>query len=182
MVPTLNIGDIVFAKSINASEIVTSTENGDIVVIKGPQYYFEQGYPQQFLDLANNTPIIHRVVEKSFNPSDGLWYFVTKGDANLEVDGAYTLINYTSDGSYFTVGYNASNAIKIPQTQIIGKVYFSIPGVGYFQMYSTAILCFLGTLFVIVLIMDRLKIQISIKFSRMGRSGELQSSGYSGNE
>src|SRR5271157_1226520 len=182
MEPTLNIGDLVFVNKINASRIVASETNGDIVVIKGPQYYFDHQYPKQFLNVENNTPIIHRVVEKYWNPNDSLWYFVTKGDANSVVDGALSLLNSSEDGNFFIVGYNSSNAIRIPETEIIGKVYFAIPFVGYFQIYSIEILSILGVLFVFFLIINLLKIEISIKIYRMDRSVEIRPPKHSDNE
>lgn len=172
MVPTLNIGDIVFIKKLNPSEACASPECGDIVAIKGPQYYFEQNYSKDFLNLANNTPIIHRIVEKEWNPSDKQWYFVTKGDANQFVDGGFYYLNSTNRQDSCIIGYNSTNAIKIPESQILGKVYLIIPYIGFFEIYSIQIFSILGGIFIVFLILSWRKIEITVNIRRKDKSGE----------
>jgi signal peptidase len=66
MVPTLNIGDIIFIKGMPAEKI----EVGTIVVFHSPREY--------------ETLVVHRVVERLNR--DGTVYFRTKGDFNRYVD------------------------------------------------------------------------------------------------
>ena len=182
MVPTLNVGDIVFIKRVNPSEIFASPEKGDIIAIKGPQYYFEQNYSMDFLKLANNTPIIHRVVEKLWNSSDQQWLFKTKGDANHFIDGALYYLNTTNSPDSCIIAYNASSAIEIPESQIIGKVYFILPFIGFFKIYSPLFFGIFGGLFIIFSILHWRKVEITIKIRRKDECGENKSGEHSKNK
>jgi len=66
MVPTLNVGDIIFIKGMPAEKI----EAGTIIVFHSPREY--------------DTLVVHRVVQKTNN--NGTIYFRTKGDFNRYTD------------------------------------------------------------------------------------------------
>jgi len=175
MTPTINVGDLAFAKNVDPSEIVASTDNGDIIVIKGPQYFLEKGYPKQFLNLPNNTPIIHRAIEKIFDPATNEWLFVTKGDANQFVDGGWSFINSSDDKGYFVVEYNSSSVIMVPQSQILGKIYFVIPFIGYCALFPLPIFCVLIALCVFFGILELRGLELTIKLRKRVESHEIQS-------
>ncbi len=168
MEPTINVGDLVFATKADPSEIITSEENGDIIVIKGPQYFLEKGYPKQFLNLPNNTPIIHRAIEKYFDSGSNQWFFITKGDANQFIDGGWDFLNQSDNGSYFLLEYNVSNLISIPQSEIIGKIYFKIPLIGYCAIFSLPIFCILIALCAFFGILEFRGLELSVKFKKRG--------------
>ncbi|OLS13867.1 MAG: hypothetical protein RBG13Loki_2544 [Promethearchaeota archaeon CR_4] len=163
MVPTLNVGDIVLAKNVDPSEIIASEEKGDIVVIKGPQYFWEKGYPKEFLNLPNNTPIIHRAVQKIFDPTTNEWLFVTKGDANQFVDGGWSFLNSSDDKNYYVVEYNSSSVIMVPQSQILGKIYIVIPFIGYCALFPVPIFCVLIALCIFFCFLELRGLELTIK-------------------
>ncbi|MEM2840130.1 MAG: signal peptidase I [Candidatus Bathyarchaeia archaeon] len=66
MIPTLNVGDIIFIKGVTPKEINVGT----IMVFHSPKDY--------------DTLIVHRVVEKI--DKGGVTYFKTKGDYNRYID------------------------------------------------------------------------------------------------
>lgn len=66
MVPTLNVGDMIFIRGMPAEKI----EVGTIIVFHSPSEY--------------DTLVVHRVVQKSNN--NGTIYFRTKGDFNRYTD------------------------------------------------------------------------------------------------
>ncbi len=168
MKPTINVGDLVFATKADPSDIVASKEKGDILVIRGPQYFLAKGYPKEFLNLPNNTPIIHRAIEKYYDPGSNQWFFITQGDANQFVDGGWNFLNRSDNGSYFLLEYNRSNVISVPQSEIIGKIYFTIPVIGYCAIYSLPIFCILIVLCVLFSIMELRGLQLSIRLKKRG--------------
>ncbi len=168
MTPTMNVGDLVFASRADPEEIIASKENGDIIVIKGPQYFLEKGYPREILSLPNNTPIIHRAIEKYFDPENNEWFFVTKGDANRFIDGGWEVLNSSNDGNFFQIEYNISDVIAVPESQIIGKIYFMIPIIGYCAIFSLPIFGFLIAFCVFFSILEFRGIEISLKFKKRG--------------
>ncbi len=98
MEPTHKSGDLLFLKGIDPENIKVSDindTNGDIIVYNAIGLW----------DNAPKTPIAHRVVDK-WKTSSG-WFFLTKGDANSDVDVA-----------------------SIPETRIIGVVWGRIPYIG----------------------------------------------------
>ncbi|KKN23663.1 hypothetical protein LCGC14_0902680 [marine sediment metagenome] len=98
MEPTHKSGDLLFLKGIDPENIKVSDindTNGDIIVYNAINLW----------DNAPKTPIAHRVVDK-WKTSSG-WFFLTKGDANSDVDVA-----------------------SIPETRIIGVVWGRIPYIG----------------------------------------------------
>ena len=140
MEPNLYPGDLVIVIDKKPANIQVGYQNGDIVVIKGPEYHTDQGAEPDFWDIPNNTRIIHRVIDKKL--INGTWYFLTKGDNNVIFDGSIRTIFKSEDYSIFE--YNESNGVYITQDAILGVVVFKIPFIGYLQEY--------GLLFSIILI------------------------------
>ena len=131
MTPTLNVGDLVIRGEKTPENIQVGELDGDILILKGPQYYYENGYdPRLFNYLANNTPIIHRAIDKK--KVDDKWYFLTKGDNNRLPDGGLIILNDSED--YYLVEYNRSTSIYISETEILGIVLFIIPFIGYLNI------------------------------------------------
>ena len=98
MEPNNKPGDLLFLKGIDPENIKISDindTNGDIIVYNAIGLW----------DNAPKDPIAHRVVDK-WKTSSG-WFFLTKGDANSDVDVA-----------------------SIPETRIIGVVWGRIPYIG----------------------------------------------------
>jgi len=157
MVPSLNVGDVVIQGYKAPEEIKTGNETGDILILKGPQYYYQQGFDPWFWnDLEENTPIIHRAIEKK--KIGEKWYFLTKGDNNWVADGGLQFINNSDD--YILIEYNTSTAIYVSETEILGVVVFTIPFIGYLNLFFPVILISLICIFIFVLILKGLKYKI----------------------
>ena len=139
MEPNLYHGDLVIAMDKEPADIQAGYQDGDIVVIKGPEYYTDQGAEPDFWDLLNNTQIIHRVIDKKL--INGTWYFLTKGDNTAMIDGSIRTIFKSEDYSIFE--YNESNGVYITKDAILGIVIFKIPFIGYLQEYGLLISLFL---------------------------------------
>jgi len=150
MYPNLNIGDLIYVEKKNSSNIKVGFNEGDILVILGPDYYYENGLnPIFFNNLLNNTPIIHRVVGKI--QKNEKYYFLLKGDNNLLVDGAYKLINSSEDYSYFFIEYNKSDAIYVSEDEVLGVFIFKIPYIGYLKIFFPYILIFVISIIIILI-------------------------------
>lgn len=145
MSPTLNVGDIVIRGEKDAENIKVGEKDGDILILRGPQYFYKNGFDPIFWNyLENNTPIIHRAVDKK--KIGDKWYFLTKGDNNFFPDGAYRFLKKEKD--YVLVEYSRSKAIYVPETEVLGIVVFRIPLIGYINIYFPIIMTILiGVLF-----------------------------------
>ncbi|MHA1342098.1 MAG: S26 family signal peptidase [Promethearchaeota archaeon] len=161
MEPTIKIGDMVLYQEVNASDIYADTNSGDIIVIKGPEYFYQHGVSPMLWGVKNGTPIVHRAINKIYNFSDGKWYFETKGDYNQFSDGCIRG-NFRDGYGIFVVNY--SNPIFIPETEILGKVTIIIPFVGNIGLYFNKITVIVVILVIFIIIID--KLDISIKFER----------------
>ena len=131
MEPTLNKGDLVFLRGMDPDDIKTGMiedKSGDIIVYDARGIW--EGAPED--------PIIHRVVDKI--NIGGVWYFLTKGDANPYPDRAY-----------------------IPEDRILGVVSGKIPYIGWIKIFLTdsglliPILVILSVLLIISVIWDIIK-------------------------
>lgn len=72
MIPTLQHGDLLLVKGVNAREIKAEpAPEGDIIVFYRP--------------VPPQDPIVHRAIDKRLE--NGIWYFKTKGDNNPGPDG-----------------------------------------------------------------------------------------------
>ena len=164
MTPTLNVGDLVIRGEKSPEDIQVGEVNGDILILKGPQYYYEHGFdPRLFNNLANNTPIIHRAIDKK--KVDNVWYFLTKGDNNKLPDGGLIILNDSDD--YYLLEYNRTNSIYISETEILGVVIFKIPFIGYINIYFPFILILLISLTILYIVLKLLG--INIRFERASR-------------
>ena len=149
MNPALNRGDLVIKGYKSSEEIIADNKKGDILIIKGPQYYYKKGIDPFFFGyLANNTPIIHRAIDKK--KIGDTWYFLTKGDNNLIPDGATKFLIKKED--YYLVECDISKAIYIPESEILGVVKFIIPRIGYLGLYFPLILIMVLSLVSIIII------------------------------
>jgi len=105
MEPTLYKGDLLFVRSENPANIKNGTienKQGDIIVYDARGLW--PGAPQ--------APIVHRVVNKYLD--NGIWYFMTKGDANPVPD-----------------------PMPVPQNRIYGVVCGRIPWIGWVKIILT---------------------------------------------
>lgn len=152
MEPSLKIGDLVIKSEKNPEEIVADDNNGDILIIKGPDYFYSKGFNPLFWNyLKNNTAIIHRAIDKKF--INNSWFFLTKGDNNRAPDGAYEIINETNESIIIQINY--TSGIYIPATEILGIVNIKIPFIGYLKLYFVHI-CI--TVIITMIIMSILRI------------------------
>lgn len=159
MSPTLNIGDLVIGGYKDPKDIKVGEKDGDILIIKGPEYYYQQGYDPIFWNyLDNNTPIIHRAIDKK--KINDTWYFLTKGDNNLLPDGGFKFKNFSDN--YILIEYNRSEVIFIPESEIIGVVIFVIPYVGYFKIFFPLIATVIIIFICIIIIFKLLNLKIKI--------------------
>jgi signal peptidase I len=150
MEPALQVGDVVFTSEIDDYSSVKVGLEGDILVIANYSVFVENGVPAGLYDhIDPSTPIVHRAISKHLE--NGTWFFITKGDNNPDPDGCLRYLDITND-SHFTLEYNASNPVPVPQEYIAGKVAFSIPFIGYIRIYSPFIMLYLITLIAIAAI------------------------------
>lgn len=159
MAPTINIGDIVIKGDKTPEEINAGSDNGDILIIKGAQYYYEQGFDPFFWNnLQEDIPIIHRAIDKK--KIDEKWYFLTKGDNNWVADGGLHFINESDN--YKLIEYNSSAAIYVSETEILGVVLYIIPFVGYLNIFFPVIFISLICIFAPIVILKGLKCKVII--------------------
>ncbi|MBY9003906.1 MAG: hypothetical protein KGD73_08030 [Candidatus Lokiarchaeota archaeon] len=173
MKPNLYQGDLVIVMDKEPANIQAGYQDGDIVIIKGPEYHIDQGAEPDFWDLPNNTQIIHRVIDKKL--INGTWYFLTKGDNNALIDGSIRAISKSEDYSIFE--YNESNGIYIPQNAILGVVIFKIPFIGYLQEYGLLISIIL-IIFILVYQLISKKWQVHLFRNKRGEKKLIKSKSY----
>ena len=131
MAPSLNVGDLVISEDINPESIKVGEKNGDIIIIKGPESFYDEGFDPIFWNNLSHVPIIHRAIDKK--EIDEKIYFKTKGDNNPIPDGAYKFLNKSTN--YILIEYNESNTIYICETEILGIVVHKIPCIGYLKIF-----------------------------------------------
>ena len=160
MEPALNVGDLVIKTNKDPNNIEAHEKEGDILIIRGPQYFYQNGFDPLFWNnLPNNTIIVHRAIaKKSINNT---WYFLTKGDNNLYPDGAYELVNNSED--YKLIQINCSGGIYIPETEVLGIVAFKIPLIGYINIYFKPIMTILLILIAIFILLKVFNFQIKFE-------------------
>jgi signal peptidase I len=112
MTPEINVGDLLFVHYVPPADI----KNGTIQDLQGDVIlYNSQGlWPEPQSD-----PIVHRVVGKYYNNTDGQWYFITKGDYNPNTDQVLF------------------NSLPVPASHVLGVVYGDIPYIGYVKIWLT---------------------------------------------
>lgn len=94
MTPNIKVYDVVVVKTTDTSALKV----GDVISFYSNNVYFD------------GKPITHRIVKK-YNTEEGISY-ITKGDANAEVDNDY-----------------------VYEQNIVGKVIFKIPALGRVQFF-----------------------------------------------
>ncbi len=160
MKPTLNIGDLIIKNDKDPNKIIANEKYGDILVLKGPQYFYLKGFNPIFWDnLPINTIIVHRAIDKKL--INNTWYFLTKGDNNLFPDGAYRILNISVNN--ILVEINTSQGIYIPQSEILGVVAFKIPFIGYLNIYFISIVLIALFILFLYLFLKLLKYRIKIE-------------------
>ncbi len=161
MAPTLNVGDLVVRGDKDAEDIKADEEDGDIVILRGATYFYENGFDPIFWgNLDGDIPIIHRAIDKK--KIDGKWYFKTKGDNNMVADGGYTFKNKSKDYDYVVIEYNDSEVIYICETEVLGIVIFIIPYLGYLNLYFPVIFVILISIIGSNLILKLLNYEIKV--------------------
>lgn len=160
MKPALNRGDLIIKGYKSSEKIIADNKKGDILITKGPQYYYKKGIDPFFFGyLANNTPIIHRAIDKK--KIGDTWYFLTKGDNNLIPDGATKFLIKKED--YYLVECDIAKAIYIPESEILGIVKFIIPHIGYLGLYFPLILIMVLSLVSIIIIKNTVNFLKNLK-------------------
>jgi len=113
MSPTIKTGDLLFVRGIPSENIKNGTHEdklGDVIIYDS--YLIWHTDP-------NRDPIVHRVIGKWLNISEGKWYFQAQGDANSNPDEPH-YVDY-----------------PIPEDNIIGVVVGKIPYIGYIKIWLT---------------------------------------------
>ncbi len=124
MYPTLNVGDIVVVKEKNPEDIIAGEKDGDILILKGPRYFYDNGVdPIMWNNLPPDFPIIHRAIDKKKIGEN--WYFQTKGDNSWMPDGCLQLKN--KNKNYAVLEYKNEKDLFIPETELIGVMIKRIP-------------------------------------------------------
>ncbi len=160
MNPTLQMGDLIIKSEKIPEDIKADDKYGDILILKGPQYFYSQGFDPIFWNyLENNSVIIHRAIDKK--KINNTWYFLTKGDNNLAPDGAYNIIDVTNDSYHIQI--NLTGGIYISESEILGIVLFKIPYIGYLKIYFIHIVVLILVLFFMMVILRIFKIKIKIE-------------------
>ena len=138
MEPTINEGDILFiqngsAENINAGDHDLRT--GDVIVYETEGIWL----------FPISEPVVHRVINRTYNSTDGKYYFQTQGDANF-----------------------APDAVLVPEDNVYGKVVGKIPYIGWVKLFfdrlsfgginiGTFLLVILAVLLVISILWDVFK-------------------------
>ena len=132
MLPEIQIKDIVVTKKIAEEKL----QIGDIITFISPDPRF------------GGISITHRIVEKLYDDSKGIYMYKTQGDAN-----------------------NVADTVPVPNDNILGKVILKIPKLGYIQ----DILSSKGGLIILVLIpcLAILSYDIMKILKRMGQKTKL---------
>ena len=133
MSPHINEGDLLFVQGRNPQDIRNGSaieQDGDVIVFNAWNLV---GWPS-----APQDPIVHRVIGKWFDGD--MWYFQTKGDANLIQD-----------------------PVPIPENRVLGVVIGGIPFIGWVKIILTdsgliiPLLVIVSALLIITIILDIIK-------------------------
>jgi len=127
-------------KVVLSGSMEPNIKTGSIIVIK-PEKNYKVGDVVTFgRDDRVHVPITHRIVEID-KQQDGGEYFVTKGDANEDIDAG-----------------------QISKSSVIGRVLFTLPYVGYFLSFMKTNVGFISVVVIpgiIVLLIESYKIWLS---------------------
>lgn len=104
--PALPIGGNIDTKVVLSGSMEPSIKVGSVIVIRPANEYFAGDVITYGDDSEGNIPTTHRIIDKRIE--GGVSIFKTKGDANPKPD-----------------------AIEVRENDVIGKVLFSIPLLGF---------------------------------------------------
>ncbi|MFX0103685.1 MAG: signal peptidase I [Candidatus Hodarchaeota archaeon] len=135
MEPTIHKGDILFIKNVPAENINPGDHDqrtGDVIV------YETEGIWASPI----GQPVVHRVINRTYDNITGKYTFETQGDANISPDG-----------------------FPVPEDNVYGKVVGQIPYIGWVKLFfdelsfggvniGTILLVLLGVLLVISILWD----------------------------
>ena len=132
MLPSIKVKDIVITKKIEQERL----QVGDIITFITPDPRF------------GGISVTHRIKQIVYDETDGIYKYVTKGDAN-----------------------NIADSVPVPNSNILGKVILKIPKLGYIQ----DLLASKGGLIIFVLIpsLAILSYDIMKVLKRMGQKTKL---------
>ena len=132
MLPTIKVKDVVVTKKIPEEKLKIN----DIITFISPD--------QRFGGIS----VTHRIIEKVYDESDGIYKYRTQGDNN-----------------------NVADSVLVPNANILGKVILKIPKLGYIQ----EILSSRGGLIILVLIpsLAILSYDIMKMFKKIGKKSKL---------
>lgn len=132
MLPEIKVKDIVVTKKIPEERL----EIGDVITFISPDTRF------------GGISVTHRIIDKYYDESQGIYTYRTQGDAN-----------------------NVADAVPVPNSNILGKVILKIPKLGYIQ----DILASKGGLIILVLIpcLTILSYDIMKMFKKLGKQTKL---------
>lgn len=134
-------------RSVSSGSMRPAYNVGDLLVLQNiPSDRLQVDDVVVFEVSTRSYDIVHRIIEIQYRSLDGKLYFRTKGDNNPSAD-------------YFR-GSECWNGM-IPEENVIGKVIFSVPIVGY---VSLAVMSEYGVLIIAAVIL--LIILISIPFGK----------------
>jgi signal peptidase len=107
-------------RAVSSGSMQPTYNVGDLLVIqKIPSDKLQVGDVIVFEVSTRSYDIVHRIIEIQYNSQDGKLYFRTKGDNNLSPD--------------YWRGRECWNGM-IPEENVIGKVIFSVPLIGYVSL------------------------------------------------
>jgi signal peptidase I len=144
MVPTLNVGDACIIQRVSPDQYVVgnhNNRNGDIIVFDAHDIY-----------PSLNEPVIHRIVNRTYDNVTGHYFFMTQGDNNLT--------------NQFPDGWPSHPWTE--DTKIYGKVIYTIPWIGNIFLFIRGggvwlLVLALAVIIVLIFVEEASKIQKKAK-------------------
>ena len=161
MAPSFYKNDILIRENVDPVDISVN----DVVIIRSPKYYYEQGFDPIFWNFyPNSSYLVHRIAEK--RKINDTWFFVTQGDrSQWKPDGIFKTLVKTGDYDYFKFELNKTNCVLITKEAILGVVVAKIPLVGFlFKSYISI----LSVIFILIIFVS-LKIKMIQKKDLIAR-------------
>jgi len=130
MLPGIEVGDLLVVKGMDPEDIIVGdhdAQNGSIIIYETEGIWLEP-IPD---------PVVHRVVNRTYNVSEGRYYFITHGDDNSHPD-----------------------SVPIPEENVLGVVIYQIPKIGLVKMFldesglTWVLIAILSVLLVVSIIQD----------------------------
>lgn len=143
MEPTLYRGDVCLIQRFAPDQYVPGnhdTRTGDIIVFDATGIY------------TGSDPVIHRIINRTYDPVTNHTWFLTQGDNNMYPDG---------DATHFPLKW-------VQDTRVYGKVIFTIPWVGNIFLFLREggvwiLLAALAVVIVVMFISETSKIDKKVK-------------------